>query len=162
MKAGEVMQYGTPQQIYDNPTNLFVAGFMGSPSMNFIPCQVVNLDNKLGLKIETGGHTHIFPVSSAGLSAYLGKEIIVGIRPEKITHKVGFLAGAPNFFVAESQIEIAEPTGADTLLMVKINEKVVVCRVHPDHARTHGERMELMFDMSKTVYFDPVTELRID
>ncbi len=161
MKAGEVMQYGTPQQIYDNPVNLFVASFMGSPSMNFIPCQVVSVDNKLGLKIETGGQTHLFPVNAEGLGNYLGKEIIVGIRPEKITHKVDFLAGAPNFFVAESLIEIAEPTGADTLLMVKMNGKDVVCRVHPDHARTHGDRMPLMFDMSKTVYFDPVTELRI-
>jgi multiple sugar transport system ATP-binding protein len=161
MKAGEVVQYGTPQQIYDNPTNLFVAGFMGSPSMNFIPCQVVSLDNKLGLKIETGGQTHVFPVNAEGLESYLGKEVIVGIRPEKITHKVDFLAGAPNFYVAESQIEIAEPTGADTLLMVKINGKDIVCRVHPDHALTHGERMALMFDMSKTVYFDPATELRI-
>jgi multiple sugar transport system ATP-binding protein len=161
MKAGEVMQYGTPQQIYDNPVNLFVASFMGSPSMNFIPCQVISVENKLGLKFETGGQAHVFPVNSEGLANYLGKDIIVGIRPEKITHKVDFLAGAPNFHVAESLIEIAEPTGADTLLMVKINGKDVVCRVHPDHARTHGERMALMFDMSKTVYFDPVTELRI-
>lgn len=163
MKAGEVMQFGTPQQIYDNPANLFVAGFMGSPSMNFIPCQVVSMGNKLGLKMETGGQDHTFPANAAekALTPYLGKEVIVGIRPEKITHKVDFLAGAPNFYVAESQIEIAEPTGADTLLMVKINGKNVVCRVHPDHARTHGERMALMFDMSKTVYFDPTTELRI-
>jgi multiple sugar transport system ATP-binding protein len=161
MKAGEVMQYGSPQQIYDNPVNLFVAGFMGSPSMNFIPSQVVSVENKLGLKIETGGQTHVFPVNVEGLAGYLGKEVIVGIRPEKITHKVDFLAGAPNFYVAESDIEIAEPTGADTLLMIKINGKTVVCRVHPDHAGNHGERMALMFDMSKTVYFDPATELRI-
>jgi multiple sugar transport system ATP-binding protein len=86
---------------------------------------------------------------------------IFGIRPEKITHKVDFLAGAPNFYVAESKIEIAEPTGADTLLMVKINGKDVVCRVHPDHASAQGENMEMMFDMSKAVYFDPTTELRI-
>jgi multiple sugar transport system ATP-binding protein len=163
MRAGEVMQFGTPQQIYDNPANLFVASFMGSPSMNFIPCLVIQHNNSIGLKIETGGQIHVFPVqaASSGLARYLDKEIIVGIRPEKITHKVDFLAGAPNFFVANSQIEIAEPTGADTLLMVNINGKNVVCRVHPDHARTHGERMALMFDMSKTVYFDPVSELRI-
>jgi multiple sugar transport system ATP-binding protein len=163
MKAGEVMQFGTPQQIYDNPDNLFVAGFMGSPAMNFIPCQVVSAGGHPGLKIETGGHNHVFPVNAAAkaLTPYIGKEVIVGIRPEKITHKVDFLSGAPNFYVAESIIEIAEPTGADTLLMVKINGKNVVCRVHPDFAHAYGERMALMFDMSKTVYFDPTTELRI-
>jgi multiple sugar transport system ATP-binding protein len=164
MKAGEVMQFGTPQQIYDNPANLFVAGFMGSPSMNFIPCQVVKQNNTIGLKLETGGQTHVFPINSSQASAltpYLDKEITVGIRPEKITHMVDFLADAPHFNIAESQIEIAEPTGADTLLMIKINGKNVVCRVHPDYSKNHGERMTFMFDMSKTVYFDPVTELRI-
>jgi len=163
MKAGEVMQFGTPQQIYDNPANLFVAGFMGSPAMNFIPCQVVPLNDTVGVKMETGGQVHIFPVDTANeaMSGYLGKEVIVGIRPEKITHEVDFLSGAPNFHVAESVIEIAEPTGADTLLRVKINGSNVVCRVHPDHARTRGERMAFMFEMSKTVYFDPATEMRI-
>jgi len=99
MKAGEVMQFGTPQQIYDEPVNLFVAGFMGSPSMNFIPCQVIAHAGGLGIKVEMDGQCHVFPVHQhiAGLDAYLGKEIIVGIRPEKITHSVDFLAGAPNF-----------------------------------------------------------------
>ncbi|MDD4978308.1 MAG: sn-glycerol-3-phosphate ABC transporter ATP-binding protein UgpC [Gallionella sp.] len=163
MKAGEVMQFGTPQQIYDNPANLFVASFMGSPSMNFILCQVVTLNNGVGLQMETGGQTHVFPVNraSAALSAYVGKQVIVGIRPEKITHKVDFLAGAPSFYVAEAQIEISEPTGADTLLMIKINDKNIVCRVHPEYAKLQGERMAFMFDMSKTVYFDPATEARI-
>jgi multiple sugar transport system ATP-binding protein len=161
MKAGEVMQYGTPQQIYDNPSNLFVAGFMGSPSMNFIPCQVVVQDGRTGLKMETGGKAYVFPVSSGvNLANYAGREVIVGIRPEKITHKVGFLAGAPNFHIADAQIEIAEPTGADTLLRIRINDKDVICRVHPDYAKSHGT-MSFMFDMSKTVYFDPATELRI-
>jgi multiple sugar transport system ATP-binding protein len=161
MKAGEVMQFGTPQQIYDNPSNLFVAGFMGSPSMNFIPCQVVAQNGKPGLQMVIAGKTHVFPTSSsADLGSYVGKEIIVGIRPEKITHKVDFLAGAPDFYVADAEVEIAEPTGADTLLRIKINDKDVICRVHPDYAKANG-MMSFMFDISKTVYFDPATELRI-
>jgi multiple sugar transport system ATP-binding protein len=161
MKAGEVMQFGTPQQIYDNPANLFVAGFMGSPSMNFITCKVVTHNNTPGLEMETGGKSHIVPANDVALADYVGKEIIVGIRPEMITHKTDLSAGAKNFYAFDTQIEIAEPTGADTLLMIKINGKVVVCRVHPDHARKQDERMSLMFDMSKTVYFDPATELRL-
>jgi multiple sugar transport system ATP-binding protein len=161
MKAGEIMQFGTPQQIYDNPANLFVAGFMGSPSMNFIQCEVVTQNNVLGIKIETGGQTHIVPTNNAALAGYVGKEIIVGIRPEMITHKIDSQGDTRHFYIFDSHIEIAEPTGADTLLMITINNKVVVCRVHPDHARKQDERMSLMFDMSKTVYFDPVTELRI-
>ncbi len=161
MKAGEIMQFGTPQQIYDNPANLFVAGFMGSPAMNFIHCQVVDQNNSFGIKIETGGQIHIVPTNGAALAGYVGKEIIVGIRPEMITHKMDGQDGAKHFYAFDAHIEIAEPTGADTLLMIKINNKVVVCRVHPDHARKQDQRMAFMFDMSKTVYFDPVTELRI-
>ncbi len=161
MKAGEVMQFGTPQQIYDNPANLFVAGFMGSPSMNFISCEVGVKNNAPSLKMETGGQTHIVPANDAALAKYVGKEIIVGIRPEMITHKIESQTSAKHFYPFDSQIEIAEPTGADTLLMIKVNGKVVVCRVHPDHAARQDERMPLMFDMSKTVYFDPATELRI-
>jgi multiple sugar transport system ATP-binding protein len=161
MKAGEIMQFGTPQQIYDNPANLFVASFMGSPSMNFISCQVVAQDHSHGIKIETGGQMHIVLTNDAALAGYVGKEIIVGIRPEMITHKMNVQGDTRNFYAFDTQIEIAEPTGADTLLMIKVNGKVVVCRVHPDHARKQDERMSFMFDMSKTVYFDPATELRI-
>ena len=163
MRAGEVMQFGSPRQVYDDPVNLFVAGFMGSPSMNFIPCEIVPLGSGVGLRMESDGIVQVLPANGAELKlkAYLGKEIIVGLRPEKLTHKVDELHGAPHIQVLRSQVYVAEPTGPDTLLLVHINGKDVVCRVHPDHARAHGENIELMFDFSKVVYFDPQTELRI-
>ncbi len=163
MKAGEVQQFGTPQQVYSDPVNLFVAGFMGSPSMNFIPTQVVPLGGGLGVKLDTAGSTLVFPVDGAepGLSAWQGKEVTMGIRPENITHRDEFRADEPSHYVAPAKVEVTEPTGADTLIMVHINGKEVVCRVHPNHARPRGQTMDLMFDMSKTVFFDPQTELRL-
>jgi multiple sugar transport system ATP-binding protein len=163
MKAGELQQFGTPQQVYGDPVNLFVAGFMGSPSMNFIPAPIVPHGSGLGVQLEMANSTHVFPVNGAQnrLRAWQGKKVTMGIRPENITHKDVFRASEPNHHVAPATVEVTEPTGPDTLIMVHINSKEVVCRVPPSQAKRRGETMELMFDMSKTVFFDPETELRL-
>ena len=163
MRAGEVQQFGTPREIYDNPANLFVAGFMGSPSMNFIPAKVEAVGGGYGVKLESGQRTHVFPVPAADgkLKAWEGREVLFGIRPEQITHKSESRLGLPQFQTAEMPIRLTEPTGPDTMVLVPINGKDVVCRVHPAHARQPGESMELMFDLSKSVFFDPASEQRI-
>jgi len=163
MKAGEVQQFGTPQQIYDNPANLFVAGFMGSPSMNFIPARVESLGSGYGVRLDSGANSYVFPAASANgkLKAWEGKEIVFGIRPEQITHKVESGISGDHFQTATMPISLTEPTGPDTLVLVPVNGRQVTCRVHPAHARAPGENIELMFDLSKAVYFDPGTDLRI-
>jgi multiple sugar transport system ATP-binding protein len=163
MQAGKVMQFGSPRQVYDDPASLFVAGFMGSPSMNFINCQLVPLGSSIGLRVETEVGTEVLPVHSAEaqLKPYLGREVIVGLRPEKITHKIEGIVDTEQVQTLRCKVRVAEPTGPDTLLMVNMNGKDVVCRVHPDHAKRHGEEIELSLDCSKLVYFDPQTELRI-
>jgi multiple sugar transport system ATP-binding protein len=162
MKAGELQQFGTPQQVYGDPVNLFVAGFMGSPSMNFIPAPIVPLGSGLGVKLETAGDTVVFPLGAASrLKEWQGKAVTMGIRPENITHKDEFRAGEPNHCIAPAKVEVTEPTGPDTLIVVHINGTEVVCRVHPGRARRHGETMDLMFDMSKALFFHPQTELRL-
>jgi len=163
MNAGELQQFGTPEQVYANPVNLFVAGFMGSPSMNFIPVPIVPLGGGLGVKLEIAGNTRVFPVNGAEpqLRAWQGREVTMGIRPENITHKDESHANEPNHPIAPAKVEVSEPTGPDTLIMVRINGKDVVCRVHPSHAKRHGEMMDLMFDMSRTVFFNPQTGSRL-
>lgn len=162
MKAGEVQQFGTPNEIYRNPANLFVAGFMGSPSMNFIRTRVVQLGSGLGLEMESHGQHFAFPaVNAEGLQAYLGKEVILGIRPEQITEVVDSHGSDPRVVSQTLRVDLAEPTGPDTLLLVSLNGAKVTCRVCPDFAARAGEEMKLLFDLSKAVYFDPATEARI-
>jgi multiple sugar transport system ATP-binding protein len=163
MKAGEVQQFGTPQQIYDNPANLFVAGFMGSPSMNFIPARVEKLGSGYGVRLESGPNSYVFPAVSANgkLKAWEGKEVVFGIRPEQITHRVESALTGDSMQTATMPISLTEPTGPDTMVLVPVNGRNVICRVHPAHARSPGESMELMFDLSKAVYFDPASDLRI-
>jgi len=163
MKAGEVQQFGSPQQVYDNPANLFVAGFMGSPSMNFVTCQVVDAGSGTGVKLDIDGRNHVIPTPhvEGKLASWKGREVIMGIRPEMITHQVDYLAGTANFHTISAKVEVDEPTGPDTLIMIHINGKEVVCRVHPKEAKVAGDQMELMMDVSKTVFFDPKSEARI-
>jgi len=163
MKAGEVQQFGTPQQIYDNPANLFVASFMGSPSMNFIPAKVEAVGGGWGVRLDGGANSYVFPAVAADgkLKAWEGREVVFGIRPEQITHKQEGVAVPDYVRTAELPVSLIEPTGPDTLVLVPVNGKGVTCRVHPAHARQPGQTMALNFDLSKAVFFDPATEQRI-
>jgi multiple sugar transport system ATP-binding protein len=163
MKAGELQQFGTPRQVYDDPKNLFVASFMGSPSMNFIACPVIDVGSGVGVRLDINGTTHAVPLADLDgkLAARKGREVLLGIRPEKITHRIAHLAGTANFHLVKAKVEVEEPTGPDTLVMIRVNGEECVCRVHPNEARPAGEMMELLFDLEKAVVFDRATEARI-
>ena len=160
MKDGEIQQFGSPQEIYDNPRNQFIAGFMGSPSMNFIPCQIDKVDGAMQITLESGGTQHQLPIRQniAGLDAYAGKSVVLGIRPEQITQVGEDKADSAEVSCA---VEIIEPTGPDTLVTVRINGVKTVCRVHPTAQCKVDEQMPLLFDLSKVVFFDSENEQRI-
>ena len=159
MRNGEVQQYGSPQQIYDNPANLFVAGFIGSPSMNFIRSDVVEHDGGFGLKMHGAAGDFVLPVREE-LGTKVNQTVIFGIRPEQITQQHQETA-SDDVFNAECRVDIVEPTGPDTLVFIRLNDTKCICRVHPGAAAQPGETMHLAFDMSKAVFFDAETEQRI-
>lgn len=160
MKDGEVQQFGSPQEIYDNPNNQFVAGFMGSPSMNFVPCRVEKEAEALFVTLESGGESHRVPVETnvPGLAQKVGQTVVLGIRPEQVTQ---VSEDKPDSMTVPCAVESIEPTGPDTLVTVKINDVKTVCRVHPTAESRIGELMPLQFDMSKAVFFDQTSEQRI-
>jgi len=163
MRGGEVQQFGTPQEVYDEPANIFVAGFMGSPSMNFIRCEVGQVGEQCHVVVTSEGHSYKLPSppSQASLVNYVGKEVILGIRPEQLTHVMPHVES--NAFVTKVavKVEVTEPTGADTLVLTRINDEECECRVHPAEAGRPGEMMDVLFNMEKAVFFDSVTEARI-
>ncbi|MFC1877385.1 ABC transporter ATP-binding protein [Thermodesulfobacteriota bacterium] len=163
MKDGMVQQLDSPRNVYENPANLFVAGFIGSHSMNLIPSRVEKSGEDVCLIIKTGGKTDRIPVvhNSHVLGNWVNRDVILGLRPEQISD--GFPHQAENHQIhrIESKVEVIEPTGPDTLVFVRINEKKVTCRVHPNAAKRPGETMKLMLDMSSAIFFDPDTELQI-
>lgn len=163
MKDGEVRQVGSPQEVYDDPADLFVAGFIGSPSMNFIRCTVESRDGRLGVGLHDGTGTFFVPAppSITGLSERAGKEVILGIRPEQITDKDPYAGANPHSIEQSARIEVVQPTGPDTLVLIRLNGTPVTCRVHPGANPKASQPLGLTFDLSKVVFFDPTTEKRI-
>ncbi len=164
MKDGILQQLDTPQKVYEDPANLFVAGFIGSPSMNFIPCHVVKSGQAIGLMLHTDeGRTYTLPVGQADhpLDRWMDREIILGLRPEHISDSFPHQEEDQQIHGIECKVKVIEPTGPDTLMFVGINKKEVTCRVRPDEARSPGENMPLMIDTSKAVFFEPDSGKRI-
>ncbi|MFA0236353.1 ABC transporter ATP-binding protein [Vibrio sp. 10N.222.55.C7] len=161
MKDGELQQLGTPQEIYTKPNNMFVAGFMGSPSMNFIKT-MVDLDDEQNPIVKVTGtaeqeHHIRLPQS---MREQDGKEVVIGLRPEHITEQESEDVSATTKL--DLQLEVLEPTGPDTIAMVKVNDQEVACRLSPEFEVSVGQMAPLHFDLSKAVFFDAQTEARID
>ena len=162
LKEGVLQQFGTPDEIYNNPENMFVAEFMGSPSMNLIKAQLVDHG---GLKIELADPERdavTLPVEDTpAMRAHVGKQIIFGIRPEALTDPDGADRAAANIVEAECLVEITEPAGSDTFAVVALGGREVIARLRADAVIEPDTRARLAFNMTKAVFFDPETEQRI-
>lgn len=165
MKDGIIQQLDTPQEIYDNPANIFVAGFMGSPAMNFLTCDVLEHKEKRGVNLSNSAGDSVFlPLSERyqqALEQRVGKTVILGIRPEEITQKRLSKIDNELAVLFNAEVEVVEPTGPDTLVHITLNNQGVNCRVDPRRVGEVGHPMELMMDVSKAVLFDPDNEERI-
>ncbi|BBP83023.1 sugar ABC transporter ATP-binding protein [Pseudomonas tohonis] len=150
MKDGVIQQFGTPQQIYNDPANLFVAGFMGSPPMNFIPLRLQRRDGQLWALLDSGQARCELPLGELG-EGIEGREVILGVRPEQILASAPAGATLPGI---RAEIEVTEPTGPDTLVFTSLNQTKVCCRLAPDAAPQIGETLSLYFDPSKVLLFD--------
>jgi len=160
MKDGQVQQFGTPYEIYNNPANRFVADFMGSPPMNFIECVV--LDDKL--VIESQGEKFELQVAHGEILRHAGLEtVILGIRPEMMTEPKPHVMGALVHSIP-MQIDVIEPMGPDTIAFGQWNGVEVQARLSPEagvDAQTKGS-ISLQVDTSKAVLFDAFSGARLD
>ncbi|WJN57580.1 ABC transporter ATP-binding protein [Pseudomonas sp. SO81] len=148
MKDGVIQQFGTPQQIYNDPANLFVASFIGSPPMNFIPLRLQRRDGQVWGLLDSGQARCELPLGALeeGMES---REVILGVRPEQIQ-----LAGGSELPSIRAEVEVTEPTGPDTLVFVSLNQTKVCCRLAPDAAPQVGDSLVLQFDPDKTLLFD--------
>ena len=162
LKDGVLQQFGTPAEIYDDPANMFVADFMGSPPMNLFPVTVRSGGEGPQLLLErAGGEPATIAAGPAeGLEARAGGEAILGLRPEAIT-EVAADGAKGDAAVVECLIEVVEPAGADTYVVTHLGGREVVARTSPDAAIRAGETVPLAFRLDKAVFFDPATHARI-
>ena len=162
MRGGELQQLGTPSELYNRPANTFVAGFMGSPRMNLAPAQLVGSGDSLALEIQLGERpkaTIALPPQPEPLRAYAGKPIIAGLRAEAISYgsKAGGADGSA-YRKVEAQVEVIEPTGPDTLVVLDLGGYEFTARLDPDLTLQPGDRAQFDVDLAKLVCFDPATE----
>ena len=157
MKDGIIQQFGTPKQIYNDPANLFVASFIGSPPMNFIPLRLQRRDGRLLALLDSGQARCELPLGmqDAGLE---DRDVIVGIRAEQIVLAPAEPNGLP---VVRAEVQVVEPTGPDTLVFVSLNGIKVCCRMAPDDAPAVGQSLNLQFDPAKVLLFDANTGERL-
>ena len=166
MKDGLIQQVDSPQNLYETPVNLFVAGFIGSPQMNFIDAVLEKKDGKLALtfgKDENNRHTVVLPEKKAateGLENYVGKEVILGIRPEHLHDEERFLKEATEGVVS-SKVEVTEMMGAETYLYLDLAGTDVTARVDPHTTAKPGDTIQVVMDVNCIHIFDKETEQTI-
>ncbi|WP_064683106.1 ABC transporter ATP-binding protein [Rhizobium bangladeshense] len=164
LKDGVLQQFGTPAEIYNSPANLFVADFMGSPAMNLLNATVEAGAAGLAVSLErpNGAALRLPVVAGAnGLSAYAGKQVIFGIRPEALTDPDGADRKARSLTEDDCLIEVVEPAGSDTFAVTKLGGKSVVARLRADTGIAPGQNTRLAFNLDKAVFFDPDSQMRI-
>jgi multiple sugar transport system ATP-binding protein len=157
MKDGLIQQVGAPLEVYAHPQNQFVAGFIGSPAMNFISCSVSSKDGQLFF--TNPGLNLVVPSSRAkALAAYAGKPVTMGVRPEELREAT---AQDPANTVFEATVEVVEPIGHEIYLDVKAGPVELIARVSPDTPAKVGQKIKLAATVEKLHAFDPQTEKAI-
>ncbi|MGO1163201.1 ABC transporter ATP-binding protein [Brucella pseudogrignonensis] len=164
LKDGILQQFGTPAEIYNNPANMFVADFMGSPAMNLLTASVEKNGSDFFVRLaQAEGEALKLPLGPApeGLGDYVGKDIIFGIRPEALTDPDGADRNAQSVIEGDCLIDVVEPAGSDTFAVTRIGGKQVVARLRADARIVAGQRSRLAFNLDKAVFFDPQSQERI-
>ncbi|GIN87198.1 sugar ABC transporter ATP-binding protein [Heyndrickxia sporothermodurans] len=158
MKDGVIQQVGTPKEVYDHPRNVFVAGFIGSPAMNFFKGKIEDghfvINKELKFAIPDG------KLKILREQNLIGKDVIFGVRPEDIHDEPLFINSSPGTKFTTT-IDVSELTGAETMLYSQLGGQEFVSRVDSRSDIKPGDKLELAFDMNKGHFFNPDTEERI-
>ena len=144
LREGRVEQIGTPLEIYDRPTNMFVGGFIGSPAMNFIPGR---LDGGATPRLTTKDNLQLSLPRAP--EAAMGREIVLGVRPEHLT------LGGPN--PMDAQVVLVEPTGGETFLTLRLGASTLVCVLRDRVATRPGETLPISIETAPLHFFDAAT-----
>ena len=161
MKDGFVQQIDTPANLYNKPCNMFTAGFIGSPQMNFV--DAILSKNNDGVFLEFNGETIRLPegkASNPALEEYIGKTVVLGIRPEDLHDEESFIASKADAVVS-AYVDVTEMMGAEYYLYLKIADHPFTARVNQRTTAKMGETIKIAFDTNRIHLFDKETEKTI-
>jgi multiple sugar transport system ATP-binding protein len=157
MNGGRIEQIGTPYEVYHQPATRFVAGFIGSPAMNFLPCQLVQNGSGLTVRVSDKLAFSVPEHRTARYRPYVDRELIFGLRPEDIIEpRSGEIE--PGRVPFEVLLDVVEPMGMETMVYFIVNGIEICGRVNPEAAKNAGEIMPLVADMNHMHLIDPRTD----
>ncbi len=155
MNDGIIEQVGTPQEMYDNPATHFVAGFIGSPSMNFISSKVIENGNDIAVQVSDNLSFAVPGDRNERYKPFVGRDMTFGIRPEHVTEKKAHTSDAQIDF--DSTVNVLEPMGMDTMVFIDMGGSEVSARSEPKSVRQVSESMSFTIDMNHMHLLDPKT-----
>ncbi|MBC8527583.1 MAG: sn-glycerol-3-phosphate ABC transporter ATP-binding protein UgpC [Candidatus Cloacimonetes bacterium] len=159
MKDGEIHQTNSPIHIYNQPSNKFVSGFIGSPAINFFDGKLNKKNGKL--YFDEGSFSVLIPDEFLDhLEKYTDREITIGIRPEDIYHKP-YSTNAEIPALIEAKVEVVEPLGSEYVVLFITGHTTFTGRLEPKEEPVMGEKIDIVIDMKKVHFFDPETELTV-
>ena len=156
MRDGEIFQVDTPQNLFERPDNIFVAGFIGSPQMNFMDAVVERADDGF----EVVGAMGRIPLPNPELADYVGKEVVVGIRPEDFYEEQEYLDAAPSA-VIEAQVELAELMGSEVYVYFTVGGRRLIARISSRLDIHAGDTVRIAPELDHVHVFDKETEKAI-
>jgi multiple sugar transport system ATP-binding protein len=156
MKDGFIQQIGTPLDLYNNPVNMFVAGFIGSPPMNFL--KVVVKEQAGSLYVDEGDFTlELENPHKENLQPYVGREVVLGLRPEDLILVPEKKAGS----TIPTIVTVVEPLGSEIHLYTRTEKHPIIAKVQPDVRLKHEDSAYFMPNMKRAIFFDAETEQAI-
>ncbi len=156
MKLGVIQQIGGPLELYNNPDNKFVAGFIGSPPMNFMVCDVEAQGEDVYIN-EGNFRLKVTPAQAKLLKAYAGKKVTFGIRPEDVSYSENPVADS----TINGTVSVVEPLGSETHVFVSTSKNQITGKIEPSVIVKVDETISLVPNMEKAKFFDLDTELAI-
>ncbi len=153
MNHGVIEQVGTPQELYHNPKTRFVASFIGSPAMNFLPCRIESQADQLSVRISDGMVFPVPPKRTAQYAAHKGRgELLLGLRPEHLTDARTQLE--PGVVPFDAKLDVTEPMGMETFVYFSLNGTQVCGRVNPASGAVDGGPLRMAADLNNMHLID--------
>jgi multiple sugar transport system ATP-binding protein len=162
INQGVLQQVGTPDDVYHNPANVFVGGFIGSPPMNFLDASVI--EDEKGVWVDFGEFKLKLTDDVGEVlreQNYIGKEAIFGIRPEDIYDAIFAQVKIPGENMVKAVVDVVEPLGSEKIVYLKVGDLSFVASFHPESQVKEGQEVEVVFDMTKAHVFDKKTKKAI-
>jgi multiple sugar transport system ATP-binding protein len=160
MSLGVLQQLDTPQNLYDRPANKFVAGFIGSPAMNFIESTIQQQDGNL-YAVTPGFRMRVPAPKASAVQQYIGQNVTLGVRPEHLLERSQLNGAAPEDSIITATVDVIELLGNEIFVYLTSGGQVFTARMDPDLNIHRGQQIQVAAPMERLHFFDPQTDASI-